>query len=380
MKRISIVILFTLFALSVAAKNLESGYYRVSNVGSGRYAYITDNTGSIMYEAATADMGALELWKDHSRTFSDPASVIYAEFISSGSNQGQYDLRAQGVGVHELIGFYVTVYNKSGYYQVYGQGKYLTDSNSGSSDKGTFGTKGSGNYRNWKVSPVNTTDEYFGIKPTVSVQDRYFHPFYADFGFRLVGEGMKVWLVKDVNENAVIIAPFEGETVPAQTPVIIECSNSRAVDNKLDLVYDYSDLGQTNLLAGVFFNNDHRPKSVDARTVFDKNTMRVLGVTADGNLGYVLSTVAADSKGKQYLEANQSYLPVESDLPAEIPVMTESEYEEWIASSVPASVMEEDEVNVYMLSGRNLGKVSKDEINSLPAGIYIIGRKKVVID
>ena len=291
MKRISIVILFTLFALSVAAKNLESGYYRVSNVGSGRYAYITDNTGSIMYEAATADMGALELWKDHSRTFSDPASVIYAEFISSGTNQGQYDLRAQGVGVHELIGFYVTVYNKSGYYQVYGQGKYLTDSNSGSSDKGTFGTKGSGNYRNWKVSPVNTTDEYFGIKPTVSVQDRYFHPFYADFGFRLVGEGMKVWLVKDVNENAVIIAPFEGETVPADDMGI----RSR-------MSYDYSDLGQTNLLAGVFFNNDHRPKSVDARTVFDKNTMRVLGVTADGNLGYVLSTVAADSKGKQYNE------------------------------------------------------------------------------
>ena len=69
MKRsISLIILFFLSILQLSAQGIENGYYRVSNVGSGRYVYVTDNTGKIIYQAATADFGALELWKDHSKT------------------------------------------------------------------------------------------------------------------------------------------------------------------------------------------------------------------------------------------------------------------------------------------------------------------------
>ena len=107
--------------------------------------------------------------------------------------------------------------------------------------------------------------------------------------------------------------------------------------------------------------------------------MRVLGVMSNGKLGYVLSKDTPDSEtGLQYLAANQSYLPVESGLPDEIPVMTESEYAEWVAASVSTATVAERK-KVYSLSGKNLGTVTESEISNLPAGIYIIGQKKVVV-
>lgn len=381
MKRsISLIILFFFSILQLSAQGIENGYYRVSNVGSGRYVYVTDNTGKIIYQAATADFGALELWKDHSKTISDPASVIYIDYKKEDSGVKYYDLRAQGTGVYAIIGYYVSVYYSNGIYQVYAEGEYLSDDNTGDGEKGRMGTNRKGDYRKWKVSKINTSNEYFGIKPSIKKDGRYFQPFYADFGFSTVGSGMKVWLVKEVNKDAVIITPFTGDIVPARTPVVIECASDNAVDNKLNLVYDYSALNQDNKLAGVYFNNANRPESADARKVFDRNTMRVLGVMTNGKLGYGFSKVAADEKnGLQYLEANQSYLPVESGLPEEIPVMTEAEYEEWLISSVPSLNQANRTVNVFMLSGRNLGQMKAEELNSLPAGIYIVDSKKVVI-
>lgn len=381
MKRISFIILLIFSILQLSAQDLEDGYYRVSNVGSGRYVYVKDNTGKVVYQAATAEMGALELWKDHAKTYSDPASVIYIENKGTNKYGKIYDLRGQGTGVYSIIRRYVNIYYSKGIYQVYAEGKYLSDDNTGASDKGRMGTNRAGDYRKWNVTKMDISKEYFGIKPSIKNDGRYFQPFFADFGFSLVGTGMKVWLVKEVNEYAVVITPFTGEVVPARTPVIIECANEMAANNKLNLVYDYSKLGQTNKLAGVYFNNANRPESADARKEFDKNTMRVLGVMSNGRLGYVLSKVAADEEtGLQYLEANKSYLPVESGFPEEIPVMTEAEYEEWKEiTSVRSQNAANRSVTVVMLSGRSLGQMNAEEISSLPAGIYIIGGKKMVI-
>ncbi|MGX8690602.1 MAG: hypothetical protein ACSW76_08160, partial [Bacteroidaceae bacterium] len=330
-------------------------------------------------QAVTADMGAIRLLKDHSKTLSDPASVIYIKNIGETTGGKYYDLQAQGTGVYEMINYYVYAAWVYDSYQVYAEGKYLVDSNTGTGDEGRMDIKSSGDKKGskkWKVSKIDSsTDEYFGITPSVSVQNRYFHPFYADFGFSLKGEGMKVWLVKEVNKNAVVIAPFEGSTVPAQTPVIIECGSSKVSSNKIDLVFDTVATNQANALSGVFFNNAIR----NNRVAFDSSSMRVLGVMSDGKLGYVLSKDTPDSEtGLQYLGANQSYLPVESGLPDEIPVMTESEYAEWVAASVSTATVAERK-KVYSLSGKNLGTVAESEINSLPAGIYIIGQKKVVV-
>lgn len=379
MKRTLLVIISLFFSVSLWSQDLEDGYYRVSNLTTERYAYVTDNTGSIQVQAVTADMGAIRLLKDHSKTLSDPASVIYIKNIGESTGGKYYDLQAQGTGVYEMINYYVYAAWVYDSYQVYAEGKYLVDGNTGTGDEGRMDIKGSKDgkgSKKWKVSKIDSsTDEYFGITPSVSVQNRYFHPFYADFGFSLKGEGMKVWLVKEVNKNAVVIAPFEGSVVPAQTPVIIECGSSKVSSNKINLVFDTVATNQANALSGVFFNNAIR----NNRVAFDSGSMRVLGVMSNGKLGYVLSKDTPDSEtGLQYLAANQSYLPVESGLPDEIPVMTESEYAEWVAASVSTATVAERK-KVYSLSGKNLGTVTESEISNLPAGIYIIGQKKVVV-
>ena len=391
MKRLILSIFAGLLSLSVCPQISGDGYYRVSNYKTGRYAYVTDNTGSINVQATTAEMGAIQLWKDHSRTYSDPASVIYIEKKGSNSGGDYYDLQSQGTSTYTIIGYYVYAHYSNGFYQVYAEGKYLSDDNYGTGDQGSMGTKRTGDFRKWIVSEINNQDEFFGITPSIESGGRRFHPFFADFGFRCASEGMKVWYISEVDSDGVVIKEFTGDVVPARTPVIIECSETDPSLNRLELIHDITAGPADNKLKGVYFNNPKRTKSADARTEFNPATMRVFGVMADGSLGYVLSSVQPDAgTNKQYLLANQSYLPVGEGIPNSVPIITEDEYQAILkhrADSIAAILAAAEMVfpdktlsRVYQISGRFMGELTPDEIEMLPAGVYIIGKRKVVID
>lgn len=370
MKRLLFLIFLSVSILSFA-QDLESGYYRVSNLKTGRYVYVRDNTGSISIQAATAEMGAIELWKEHSLTLSDPASVIYIEYCGSGSGGAYYDLKAQGTGVYSIIGYHVFAAYSSGSYQVYAEGKYLCDNNFGSGPSGQMGTDRKGDYRRWMVSKIDGSEnEFFGISPTINVNGRYFHPFYADFGFS-VRNGMKVWIAKSVDASAVEMIPFEGDVIPAKTPVVIECSSDIVEQNIIDIVKSEGTITQSNLLKGVFFNNATR----NNRVAFDSNKMRVLGVMPDGNLGFVLSDVTPDQKdGKRYLAANQSYLALPAGLPDNIRVLFPGD-ENGVTEILSENITKE----VYTIWGVKVGDYLPSQIEDLPIGIYIIDNKKVVV-
>lgn len=388
MKRLILSIFAGLLSLSVCPQIAGDGYYRVSNLKTGRYVYVTDNTGSINVQATTAEMGAIQLWKDHARTYSDPASVIYIEKKGTNSGGDYYDLQSQGTGTYSIIGYYVFAHYSNGYYQVYAEGKYLSDDNYGSGPQGSMGTKRTGDYRRWIVSKIDNKDEFFGITPSIESGGRRFHPFFADFGFRPASDGMKVWYISQIDSDGVVIKEFTGDVVPARTPVIIECSETDPALNRLELVHNNSAGPADNKLKGVFFNNPQRSKSKDARTVFDPATMRVLGVRADGSIGYILSDVQPDATTKkQYLTANQSYLQVGEGIPSSLRIMTEAEYDALLAhraDSIAASVRlvapGKTLDKVYQISGRFVGELTAGEIEMLPAGVYIIGKRKVVID
>ena len=370
MKRILFLFFIAVSSLTFA-QDLESGYYRVSNLKTGRYVYVKDNTGSINIQALTAEMGAIELWKDHSKTLSDPASVIYAEYRGSSKGGAYYDLKAQGTGVYDIIKYYVFTAYSNGSYQVYAEGLYLCDNNFGSGPSGQMGTDRKGDYRRWLVSKIDgSDDEFFGIIPSVTVNGRYFHPFYADFGFS-VRSGMKVWIAKSVNVGAVEMIPFDGDVVPARTPVVIECSSDVIEQNKLDLIKLDGTITQPNLLKGVFFNNATRKN----RVAFDGSKMRVLGVTPDGHLGYVLSDVTPDEKdGKRYLAANQSYLEVPAGFPDNIRVFFPGD-----ENAVEDIISENGTKAVYTIWGVKMGDYLPSQIEELPVGIYIVDNKKVII-
>jgi hypothetical protein len=75
----------------------------------------------------TADFGALQLWKNQSRTVSDPASVVYLKKKGVDSGGPYYDLQSQGTGIYEIIKKYIYLYYSDGSYQLYAEGKYLCD-------------------------------------------------------------------------------------------------------------------------------------------------------------------------------------------------------------------------------------------------------------
>ncbi|MBP5647092.1 MAG: hypothetical protein J6X21_06810, partial [Bacteroidaceae bacterium] len=86
--------------------------------------------------------------------------------------------------------------------------------------------------------------------------------------------------------------------------------------------------------------------------------------------------------GKQYLEANQSYLVVGENMAEELPIVTEEEYELILQERVIASARKpagDMKYTVYMISGRKVGELDEKQLNALPDGIYIVNNRKFVV-
>ncbi len=321
MKKLLFLSSLLLLTSSIFAQTgiLADGYYRVRNLATSRYLYVYDNTGKINIATTSADMGAIELHKDANRRISDPGSIIYVKYVYEKDGNKRYDMTSQGTGVHQIIGYYVQLYeNPDKTYYVYAEGFYLCDSETSSDELGYLGTSGKGNYRKWEALKLNDTDNYFGLAPTIQLNGKYYQPFYAAFPFTL-SEGMKAYYISKVLPSAAILSEITG-TVPASTPVLIECSSANTESNKLTLQMENATAISGNKLKGVYFNNPYRRKSKDARTAYDANTMRVLAVK-DGKLVYTTDS------SLDYLPANQSYLKVPAGTAETLTVMTEEEYQ-----------------------------------------------------
>ena len=319
MKKLLFLSSLLLLATSVFSQITGDGYYRVKNLATSRYIYVYDNTGKINVQTTSADMGAIELHKDPDRRFSDPGSIIYVKYMYEKEGIKKYDLTSQGTGVHQIIGYYVQIFeNPDLTYYVYAEGFYLCDNETSSREFGFLGTDRKGDYRKWVASKLNDTDNYFGLAPTIELNGKYYQPFYAAFPFTL-SEGMKAYYISKVLPSAAILSEITG-TVPASTPVLIECNSANTESNKLTLQMENATAISGNQLKGVYFNNPDRQKSKDARTAYDPSTMRVLTVK-DGKLVY------ATDNSLDYLPANQSYLKVPAGTAETLTVMTEEEYQ-----------------------------------------------------
>ena len=61
-----------------------NGYYRVHNLATNRYIYVTDNKDYYDKPRDNEDFQAIQLWKNPSKAISDPASVIYIQQVTTG--------------------------------------------------------------------------------------------------------------------------------------------------------------------------------------------------------------------------------------------------------------------------------------------------------
>ena len=366
---------------------VTNGYYRIYNQGSERYIYVTDNKDYYDEIHDAEDFQAIQLWKDQSKTISDPASVIYMVRL----NSGKFNLQAQGTGVHELTGYYVSVEKKGeGIYEVSasrgGVTKYLSDDRSNDRPQGQLGTSNKSKYRRWVVDKIETNHatNYFGIKPTIELNGKYYQPFYAAFPFKLASPDMHAYYVSKIAGNVATLKEISGE-IPASTPVVIECASANSANNRLELLNPQAGSLSRNKLVGVYFRNGERPaESTDAYTIFNASTMRLL-TTSNGKLIFsnnaperLIETEAIDWDTEDYyypmcIPANTCYLKADAGTPATLDIRFEGAgLDDIIAENKDAG-----EEGVYTLSGMQLR--ATNDVQGLPAGLYIVSGVKVVV-
>lgn len=362
MKRKLLLIGIALLSMCANAQDVSDGFYRVKNYGTNRYVYVYDCTGSINVSTTSADMGAIVLYRDANRRFADPASVIYVANKGKANGYTYYDLEAQGTGVYKIINYYVSVTNSNvtGTYWVYvpSFSMYLIDPvSSASIDKSYVDAKKatgsvSANQLCWSVTPVSaSSDEYLGISSNekLKLNDKYYKPYVLGFAFDFASVGMKAYYVSDIKDDAIVIKEVVG-TVPAETPIIVECSSADATNNRINPIYATpSQINNNKLKANFFCYNGHKYDT--ARRLYNAKTMRVLAVK-DGKLQYITDTnheyttkLKVNNVEDYYVNANESYLEVPESFPATMQVMTESEYNKLHPTNKQGDVNGDGEIN-----------------------------------
>lgn len=353
MKRILTIACALLLTLGASAQEnaqsqrLEDGFYRVQNHGTKRYAYIYDRVGKIEYEQTSADMGAVVLYhqENHDR-FSDPASVCYVQKFAH-----KHNVFGQNTSFFDIINHYVQIQDAKDSQGVdcfkitplfKGTYIYLRDGNySGSKTMPNSTISGQNNEAEtpsnfeafrWDFIPFSSsTDEYLGIapNPALRIGDKYYKPYVVGFAMKLFSPGMKAYYVSEIKDDAVIIKEYTGDIIPANTPIIVECSTTNPSTNRVELFFDTPPALTDNLLSGNYFCWGKH--SATDRLPYVPSEMRMLAVR-DGKLTYVADV---NNEYTKYLEgakcyavpANESYLRVHTDFPAELTIMTEQEYE-----------------------------------------------------
>ena len=385
-KRLFLLLLGCATMLGAQAQLSGAGYYRVKNVSTGRYMSLSDNQSrGVDFNSCTADCGAMQTSKIMDNIYSDPGSIFYLDHIDGVS----YNVVGQGTSLHDIINYYIYISPVGSYYKIYqeqkGQRVTLSDLDDVEEDESYVAT--TGGKTTWYITPLNTTDNYIGVKPTISVGDKHYAAVFAGYPYTL-GTGMKAYYINKVieNEGVVIIKELTG-TIPAKTPVLIECSSTDISKNQITPVLNSDAVPSDNLAMGVYFCLGDRWSAHYNSTKFDPSTMRVLSLNTYGNLAVStstqnLKTVMIEPKGADgkhltvtAIPANSWYIPVSSSAPSELKLVTAEQYATGIKDITvkPASLY-----NVYTLEGVQIKK-NATSISDLHQGIYIINGKKVVI-
>lgn len=149
----------------------------------------------------------------------------------------------------------------------------------------------------WILEKVDDTN-YFGVKPSTNMRGRdgkYYTTLYVDFPFQIKGD-VKAYTIEGVeakNADGYYFAKVkklaqQGDVVPAQTAVVLECNSTNPADNQLLPTGDEKPKQSNNRLCGTFFG-----ESINGLTVKD-GTGAERNVTHDNIRAFNINT--ADSR------------------------------------------------------------------------------------
>ena len=235
----------------------------------------------------------------------------------------------------------------------------------------------------WILEEVNNTN-YFGVKPSANMRGRdgkYYTTLYVDFPFKIVGD-VKAYTIEGVdakNAQGYYFAKVkelaqQGDTVPAQTAVVLECNSTNPADNKLLPTGDEKPKTSNNRLCGTFFGG-----AINGLTVKD-GAGNDYNVTHDNIRAFNINT--ADSRnpiGFYKVKNNVTNLP--GNKAFLVLTSTEAQAKSFVLEfedggttgieTIENSKNSTDDGVYYDLQGRRVENPTR--------GIYIVNGKKVVI-
>lgn len=370
MKKIIFMMLLTV--TGNASAQLADGFYHIKNATTGRCISINDTDPQnydVDWMAGDVNMGGIRTYLSYDTVAVSPSCVIFVKRLDNG----KYDLCGQGSSLYTMSSgrFGVNINSQGdGTFTISGTAnglmKILSDGSPNNADSWLMNRLST--TERWKACPVNTSDEYIGIRPDVRTADgTYYGTVYTGFNFRLASEGMAAFYVSDASGTGFTMSRIEKDVIPAGTPVIVRCNSDKAEDNKIEPVAGDYTFNGANYLGGVYCSISvakHRNT-----TPFDDITMRILGLDDKGELAFV-ATLPEDRLYKgQFLMANKAYLRVN---PGEADVMTLDGY----TSSAISKVKKDDKAStaIYTMTGKRVPNGA-----ALSPGIYIQNGKKMIV-
>ena len=369
MKKSTISIIMLLLSVWVqnASAQLADGFYHVKNVATGRYISINDtNPGNYKVSSGDVNMGGFRTYLSYDTVAVSPSCVIFVKRLDNG----QYDLCGQGSGLYAMTSgkFGVNINPQGGAYKISGSAKGITKtlSDGSPSNKDSWLMNRLDYTQSWKFIPVNSSNEYIGIRPDVRTADgTYYGTVYAGFNFRLVSDGMAAFYVSNAGGSGFTMKQIEGDVVPSGIPVIVRCNSANPEENKIEPVVGGYSFDDANWLGGVYCSLSvagHRNT-----TFFDNITMRILGLNDKGQLAFIANPPASRLYKDLYLMANKAYLIVS---PSDADVMTIDGYD----GINDVKTTDKPKSGIYTLTGIHV----PDE-SILRPGIYIQNGKKRII-
>lgn len=319
---------------------------------------------------------------------SSPAFVLKLTGKTDGSG-GLTDanLEAQGMGSKTISGKTFTFTNQGDYFYIQGSAgsvsAYMVDYADAPTQEEHFGKvhhPGLYNGANendkqyhWVVTPITelSKDFCFGAMPSPKTKDeagKYYTTMYTKFPYRCL-DGVKAYVVSSVDETAhkVVLSEIKSGEVPSGTPVVLECTSTKPVENRLlPLLEEPAAIAETNLLKGeIWLKDENKTVKIDDkdvideskyRTKFDSQTMLVLSndELAFKNVNNTDVLAGGTATGTlTYIANNTCYLTVDSKM-AEVTTFTIEKGETKETTLAGLSQEAADGVTPYKLTGDDL--------------------------
>ena len=235
----------------------------------------------------------------------------------------------------------------------------------------------------WILEKVDDTN-YFGVKPSTNMRGRdgkYYTTLYVDFPFEIKGD-VVAYTIEGVNaKNAegyyfakVKKLAQQGDIVPAQTAVVLECNSTNPADNQLLPQGDEKFNPSNNRLCGTFFGATINGLTVKDGTGVERN------VTRDNIRAFNINTNDSRNPIGFYkvkndvanIPGNKAFLVLTSTEAQAKGFVLEFEDGETTGIETIEDTKQNTEDGVYYdLQGRRVENPTR--------GVYIVNGKKVVI-